>query len=946
LSAKQRHTADDIDFRAIERRFRLLNSARLARVRAELNERQGAFFDLLPLLFHVNHPTLPGFASVETPAGLFGYQPDQETLAAARTIARSFQYQKPSANRVAPLLALYVMGSAGTVAYAGQSDLDVWVCHDPQLSERAVALLQQKATAISQWAEELGLEVHFFIVNPERLRRGELQSLSDESSGTAQHSLLLDEFYRSSLLLAGQAPLWWLVPPQREAEYESYVSELVGKRFVHAKDHIDFGGLAQIPAEEFFGAALWQLYKGIDSPYKSVLKLLLIEAYASEYPQIDLLALRYKHAVYSGERSPDRLEPYINMLEKVEEYLSAREDRGRIELARRCFYFKVDAHLGSEESNPDWRRQLLEGLAHRWGWGRADLLVMDGRESWKAHRVSEERRRLFDALTTSYRALSDFARNYAGLSLISQRDLTILGRKLYAAFERKAGKVELINRGIVSDMWEANVTLHELVGEDRQSRWLLFRGAVPPERMHEEIALKRSRHLVELIAWGYFNRVLDRRTTIAVHSATTQLGSTDLRRLAEQMQHHFPLHLLEQSTMEDYAGPARVLHAAIFVNPALDRFSTLAINRANAANNPDPLSYGGSRENLVHELSLVLLTSWREALVYEFAGNRGLMDCICEYYKWAPLSKGEAPPRVEVHGASAARGLSVARRVDQLFRDITTTYYGAAPAAGARYVLAVRRGYYLLRFDGDTPRYEWLEGESGLFRALGAPQPAFSPVFLDRYAAAGTALPLIYGRNRAGYVQLFYRPRGTEVEIYILDERGSLFFERLPYDQASGLVSQFSRFFEAVLNRINFLMQEGQSVAGAEGVEFHRIGEGKDGTLQLERQPPEFLSSAQRYFSLQVIVDVNEQGQTEFTLYCDDHEFSSMEYGRDLFASVARYVLELRRSGQRYPIYITDISMSRAVLGDDTLGRVQTIHFLKYKHSIEEKLNRGLPDSE
>ena len=32
------------------------------------------------------------------------------------------------------------------------------------------------------------------------------------------------------------------------------------------------------PAEEYFGAGLWQLYKAISSPYKSLIKTILIEA--------------------------------------------------------------------------------------------------------------------------------------------------------------------------------------------------------------------------------------------------------------------------------------------------------------------------------------------------------------------------------------------------------------------------------------------------------------------------------------------------------------------------------------------------------------------------------------------------------------------------------------------------------------------------------------------
>lgn len=48
---------------------------------------------------------------------------------------------------------------------------------------------------------------------------------------------------------------------------------------------LDLGGLSSLSAEEYFGASLWQLYKSIDSPYKAVLKTLLLEAYSTGIPQ-------------------------------------------------------------------------------------------------------------------------------------------------------------------------------------------------------------------------------------------------------------------------------------------------------------------------------------------------------------------------------------------------------------------------------------------------------------------------------------------------------------------------------------------------------------------------------------------------------------------------------------------------------------------------------------
>ncbi len=45
-----------------------------------------------------------------------------------------------------------------------------------------------------------------FFINAEEFRQGKLGDLTSESCGSAQHSLLLDEFYRTSVLLAGKYP--------------------------------------------------------------------------------------------------------------------------------------------------------------------------------------------------------------------------------------------------------------------------------------------------------------------------------------------------------------------------------------------------------------------------------------------------------------------------------------------------------------------------------------------------------------------------------------------------------------------------------------------------------------------------------------------------------------------------------------------------------------------
>ncbi|MDO8697901.1 MAG: adenylate cyclase, partial [Pseudomonas sp.] len=109
-------------------RFMQVNSGRLARAMQALSTRQQLVLKLLPLLFHVNHPLLPGYVSSATPAGLCGYEPDDELLSEAQRLTRSFVYKPYRGKPQLPLQGLFLMGSLGTLAQAEQSDMDLWVC--------------------------------------------------------------------------------------------------------------------------------------------------------------------------------------------------------------------------------------------------------------------------------------------------------------------------------------------------------------------------------------------------------------------------------------------------------------------------------------------------------------------------------------------------------------------------------------------------------------------------------------------------------------------------------------------------------------------------------------------------------------------------------------------------------------------------------------------------
>lgn len=176
----------------IKQHYIQLNQVRYRRTLHVLSERQQQFMALLPLLFHVNHPMLPGYISHLAPAGIQGYSPSKDDIRIAKGVARSFVYQRDLVDKAEAIEALFMMGSLGTIAHADNSDIDVWVCHTENLSHAALAELHEKCNALTRWAaDNAHIEAHFFLMEAHKFRQGQHTLLTSEASGTAQHFFIV-----------------------------------------------------------------------------------------------------------------------------------------------------------------------------------------------------------------------------------------------------------------------------------------------------------------------------------------------------------------------------------------------------------------------------------------------------------------------------------------------------------------------------------------------------------------------------------------------------------------------------------------------------------------------------------------------------------------------------------------------------------------------------------
>ncbi|MGD9164688.1 MAG: class I adenylate cyclase, partial [Chromatiales bacterium] len=707
MPASQRISFDEgisrKDLNTIRQRFQYLHRERLRRIREELRPSQQEFLDLLPLLFHINHPMLPGYVNSETPIGIPDFTPHRRALDAAKKLSRSFEYKK-RAQRQYHIHGVYLMGSTGTIGQSSSSDFDLWLCHDPALKDKQRQYLQQKTALIEKSAAELDLELHIFLIDPERFRQGQKSKLSRESTGSTQHSLLLEEFYRSAVLIAGRHPLWWLVPPEHEEVYQEYADSLLFHRFVKRSEVLDLGGLDNVPAQEFFGAALWQLYKGIDSPYKSILKIFLMEAYSRDYPSPRWLAQQAKEAIYLGEKDIEKLDAYILLYQRVEAYLKQSNDETRLELARRCLYFKVGEHLSQTRQHDNWRIRAMLELIRQWGWSQTQLQMLDTRSNWKIDNVIQERNALVSVLTRSYRLLTDFARKYAQISPIDPEELNLLGRKLYTALDLRPGKIDQINPGISLDLSEPQLSLHHRPTRDGNRAWMLYRGKLEQEELLDKRPIKISSNLIEILLWSHVNQVWGSDTLVSLYAGETGVDHSELLSLHHSIERLFPHHMPTSAGMRILAKPATATLMGLFINIGIDPLEHLTKEgKQITSERHDPLCFSAARTNLAIRHEAILQTTWGELLVTPHQGSDGLLESLCTLLNLQP-GPDEPEPRIHAFSYSSVRGRQIAQRVVELFDHILSRFRSGALENG-RYAFRMGREFYIVQ--QEEKHYSW-----------------------------------------------------------------------------------------------------------------------------------------------------------------------------------------------------------------------------------------------
>lgn len=915
------------DLHAIIQRFKNLNQYRLQSVQNFLQSRQRVFLQLLPLIFHQNHPLLPGFISTETPSGIPDYSPGKTTIQAAKQFSKSYRYSRKALGYHA-IDGIFLMGSVGSIAFSRTSDMDIWLCHATALNAAEIDELQLKAEAVEKWAQSLNLEVHFFLMDSEQFRRGVHTPISSESSGQTQHYLLLEEFYRTAIYVAGKVPAWWVVPPHQEENYSDYVNHLLVNRFISPLDIIDFGGLEAVPAEEFISATLWHIYKSLSSPYKSLLKLFLMECYASEYPQPQWISSSLKQAIYQGEFDIDKLDPYLLIYEKVEEYLHLVASQRRLALSRQCFYLKImgDSPRSLDPTARALRENYLQAIARQWRWP-GDLLSNFSRHRyWDIHKATEEHAVIRDQLKQCLRMIVRFAGRHVEEDYRNNQDLKLIGRKLHAHLEYKPGKIEIITTRANIQKKEEELSLIQIDQEHAEPLWHVYSGYIRNPKKPLTRPVKEGEGLLEILSWIVLNGLYQNRVKLHLSSSGLKVSATEAQLILDQLQRFFSEHrTCDGGTLETYKHPNQFLTSLLFINLG----ETLSLERDEGqiimSDRSDPFSYGENRLNFVRRIDRITVSSWGEVNIAKFHDAEGFFHCITELFNQCRTPITGDSLHAICH--TPLRAKSIVLRIKVLFNQLIKFF--ATKDSNWRYILPAKNSYYLFTLDDEHLTYRKLETNDLLLQELSSTQSQYAPVYFDNHVLSNTVIPFLYAHIAPGTVQVFFHASDRQIAVYVIDEKAALFTRQHRDSKVEKVLADYYVFLHTLIDqakladqtqiRIFEIQKNSAGVVSCHAVKFKP----QDSFLEL---------------NIRITTSPTAERNAPLTIFCNDREYSSAQTP-NVFSAVKAHILAFRQDRHDYyPFHINEVDVPAHLLGVRDIKQAHAVHYLQYKQKIEARI--------
>lgn len=654
------------------RLFQAHNRVQLSRLTALAPHPQPLFFQLLPLILHGNFKLLPGFVSEDCPTGIIDYQPDVNSLRAASSVDRNFQFRRKALRRYA-LRGIYLLNRFNGFSYPQSPNFSLWVIHNAHIPADGRQALQAKLQAISAWATQLGITLNSLLVSEADVRL----------HPDIQHNLA--DFYTNGLVLAGSLPLWWLIASDEQDNYLKIADRLLAQHQLSQNSLLDFGDVPAAQPQQLLDNLMHCWLAAFFGDARQDLALLFAIQQCQLMPKAIDLSRLLKRAVDDNEQDTAALSRAYLQFKALLNHLNA-EDSLR---ARQSLYLQSQERLSLKVLHPayPWRRQFISTLVDSWQWSAMQLRGLD-------QPLTLGLRELFKHPVKRWQWLGDIlqsAEQFARSQSLPEDAIKVARKRLTLKLQPPADVIPQWDLSVFNDNGIEQLNLNR---HSDQSHWQL--SDLPPGTTPQQ-ALYADKALVNVLAFAIINGLLRRNSWLRVNDPQPQLASQHILELSQILRRSALATPIASATDETLAQPVSATNVILLANlqPApLDHLQQLGLQLSSKQN--DPLSFSSAQTNLIASLDLLLLSSWGQWHHLSFSGSDAVIEMLATLIRW------QASPSIYNNllcwCPTANFGQAISQRLQSLLEDLLTFYNNCADRG--RYLLHVGDQFWQLDWQG------------------------------------------------------------------------------------------------------------------------------------------------------------------------------------------------------------------------------------------------------
>ena len=631
--------------------FLRFNRFKIDRNLITLSEIDRLIFLVVPRLLHVHQEGLPGYFEGDPPCGIHNFRLDKEAQIAAEKLFPDIIIRRnPDLNPV--IHTALLMGSVGSIAQTVKSDLDYTLLVDKNdFTEESMKLFQKKLNLIETWTwDNYKLETHFFINDYEEVKNNIFGESDSESTGSALAKLLKEEMYRTMIIVTGKVPFWLISPVDCDDDryYELYEKLTSGKTLLRKEEFIDMGNVDDISDGEFFGGSIWALIKSFKSPFKTLMKMGVLEEYMFGDTKSNLLCHQIKDKYFDDVPYLD-IDPYLGMFERVQKFFTESKGEEEVDALRHAFYLKVGTQVTVEEyekGSDSWRKSTLIKMLKEWGWSPEKIDRLNQYSSWQMMHKVDLGNRINKILMASYKNISEKNKTLdPSESLITEKDTHLLGRKLFSFYRAAPNKVDNLGALVDGKTAENELTfILEQKSRTDKPEWFLVRGKTRAylEQIDKDNIIRKSATLPFLLAFTVFNNLYSENTQVLLRAEGEAIKENDLISLLKILKDFIESVNIAALSNEDLLGDAKITQLFLlldFGNPPPPEITMGNIN--DCKNNDELNQFINKRIERARIVTTIYLTSWGELFCKTYAGLNCMPRCITD------LSPQLSPERVE-----------------------------------------------------------------------------------------------------------------------------------------------------------------------------------------------------------------------------------------------------------------------------------------------------------